>query len=301
MRILIIADTQIPVSRNVSHGLGHSVLDIAQGLHKKHTLFLSANYQSEFPYGTLLPYKPIVDDRVCFDDEVQRHKKLMKDFPQIDIVFDSSHLHLYNKVCKLPTLNRICDILCEYNPPNIIVNTPFLQKTRYPNAKIIKTGIDTTNIPFYDNRQKSGKWLFIDGAEPKQGQMIRNMVCDVYLDIDIVRNIYGNEKWRKIGHTPMLIHPSNHMDVAPRLPLEAAACGTPTVCLNTGGTPYHVEHGITGHICKDEKELQEYLLTGRGEFLASACKNWVLENHSYTKMIRQYEEHLIKVLDGETW
>lgn len=69
---------------------------------------------------------------------------------------------------------------------------------------------------------------------------------------------------------------------------EALACGTPVLSLTRGSVPEVVEHGVTGFVAADERQLAAAV--GRiGEIDPAVCRRHAQERFSVARMVDDYE------------
>lgn len=288
MRIAILSDTRQPTLPDGGHGLGRSAFDIAAGLlARKHHVTLFAAPGSEFD-GRL----------VIHDDEITRANYLAQNgtLAAYDAILDTSHHHQLSKLRPAwPVVNRVCDLECKYRPPNVVVNSPFMQ-AQY-GGRLINTGIKLQDIPLCV--EHDGYLAFMGKQEPRKGwPEVGAVARQSGKPLLIVDGATGAKKWQQLGHAAALLHPS--FDAAPRTPLEAAACGVPTLCLNKSGTPYHVADRLTGYVCSSYEEMSRAV---HDTWLLSRyiMREWVADTHGYAAMVTAYEEALTAVADGERW
>jgi glycosyltransferase involved in cell wall biosynthesis len=111
--------------------------------------------------------------------------------------------------------------------------------------------------------------------------------------------LLGIEKWQLLGSASVLLHPTQN-NAAPRLPLEAAMVGTPTVCLAGDGTEYHVKDGVSGVVCKTVDDLPDAIMAA-SKIDPDDCLDFVHVEHTYQAMIDNYLTLLTAVAEGETW
>ena len=287
MKIVVISDCRLPTRPDGGHGLGMSASDIARGLTEfGHEVVMLAGAGSVFPHGELIEYY-----------HEGRTADVIETIEGVDAVLDTSHTHSYWKMRpRYPYVNRFGDREGRRGP-NSVVNSPYM-KTFHPTAELVNTGIDITRIPFYDKHDDHPYVIFASAPHHHKGIGVAREAADMAeIDLVFMSGEVGENKWEKIGGARFLLHPSN-LDAAPRLPLEAGACGTPTLCLPGDGTEYHVKHGITGWVCKDVEEMGEWISR---DFHRPAVRNWVEKEHGFQGMIFEYERLLRDARDGRVW
>lgn len=297
MKIAVLSNTRRPTRPDGPHGLGRTAHAIAQGLaHRGHDITLFAGPGSQFEEGELLIHRRE-------GGRIAQHA--------FDAYLDSSHAHdLSREQPDWPVLNRLGDRECRYQPPNAIVETEYM-RGNYPAARVVRKGIDAANIPFFPVHQgylayfgqiigHKGYRRALDVGELAgrvvhvAGPNYENAHLPAYHGV-----LYGHEKWRFIGGAEALLHPSLG-DAGPRTPLEAAACGTPTLCLDGDGAMEHVAHCVSGFVCMDLHEMAD-ALGDLPHLPRRRVREWVLDEFPLDKMLAGYENALLAVAAGERW
>lgn len=300
MKLAILSCSRLPSHAEACGGLGKSSHDVAVGLARRgHDVTLFACPGSRFDEGVLV--------------EVRGEGQMAQTAAglEFDAWFDYSHTHSLSKTnLHLPVLNCIGDRECQYDPMNATVATEYMQE-KYPHTRIIRTGVDVDNIPFVED---PGDYLIFMARmwEQKGWRRALDVAKKAEAKIHFVGpggagfglpNYYGAlvgaKKWAMLGKAKALLAPYIE-DASPRVPLEAAACGVPTICLAGDGTKEHVEHGVTGFVCRDLDEMAMAIpsldLLNRQEI-----RDWVVENHHLNDMIDKYENALVELARGERW
>lgn len=292
LKIALISDAVHPTMPDGGHGLGMSAHAAARGLAERgHDVTLYAKEGSLFLQGVLMPYR---------SERLLAEQLSSVDSAPYDVWFDFSHWHLLSKEKPdWPILNRIGDLECDWTPPNSIVTTPHMCE-QYPGAKMVKMGIKINEIPFTPEPSAPNYLVFMSRLHEAKGyHEARAAAFWADTPLRIGQGLKGQAKWDLLGGALGLLHPTKK-DAGPRLPLEAAAAGCPTIVINRTGAPYHVQHCVSGFICKDDAEMRDaisdlHLLDRR------AMREWVIDTHPFERMIDGYEQHLIAVADGERW
>ena len=104
-----------------------------------------------------------------------------------------------------------------------------------------------------------------------------------------------------MGNAIAMLCPYRH-DASPRVPIEAAYCGTPTVCLNIDGTQDSIFEGVTGYACGNVEDMErkaKAIIAGALD--RERVKEMAQDMFSFHKMMDQYETLLRAVRAGETW
>lgn len=287
MRIAVISDTRLPTRADGGHGLGMSAHSIATGLAERgHEVTLFAGPGSEYD-GDL---------HVGLSERANARQALDGDY---DAILDTSHQHHASRMDGLfPVLNRICDLECRWQPPNVVVNSPFMQGAF--GGRLVNTGIDVGAIPFFE---EGGEYLAFMAAKfaHKGWPAARRMAWEAGRDLMVIEGLSGSAKWDALGNAYALLHPTR-ADAADRAPLEAAACGVPVLCLDQDGTQHHVAHAVSGYVCESDAAIVETLNACRVRDIdRRAARAWVEETHGLAQMIDGYETLLVAMEDGERW
>jgi len=277
MRIAIMGETRFPVLPYGSGGLGRTTHDIATGLLRLgHKVTIYSPEGGEFEGSITKDVHP----------------------EWYDVFLDFSHDHSwqFDKV-----LHLIGDKECKYQPPCAVVQSEYM-RTFYPSAKLVPAGVNVDEIPF---SKEHGDYLVFAGANisHKQPSVARDIARDAGKELRMLgpefEVVTEDEKNKIIGHALGLLCPYL-MDAAPRLPLEAAACGTPTICLDGDGTKEHVVDLVTGFVCESMEEMTETVIL-LGGLDRERIRSWVSQNHNNRLEIPQIEHLLEVVRDGEKW
>ncbi len=286
MKIAVFSDTRLPTKADGGHGLGMSAHSIATGLAVRgHDVTLCAGWGSEFDNGLLQ----------MFQAESEMANWYLNSTP-VDVVLDTSHFHMLSKFAPhAPVLNRVADMECQYQPPNVVVNSWFMAE-KYPGASLVNTGIIDPGAFRYHH---DGYLLYAGRQEQQLGyHLIHDLAKQLDMPLKITSGLSGDDKWELFAGAAVLVHPSQNR-AAPRLPVEAGYCGVPTVCLSGDGTESVVIDGLTGYVAQNASELPEAV-----EFAMmldrSKIYDWYKENHSYDDMIASYERLLMEIAEW-TW
>jgi glycosyltransferase involved in cell wall biosynthesis len=276
MKIAVMGETRMPVLPYGSGGLGRTTHEIASDLLRfGHDVVLVAMPGSQFD-GTIVE---AVDDNY-------------------DVYLDFSHEHIW---AYPNTLHIIGDRECPYLPPCAVVQSEYMHGF-YPSARVVKAGVEVDKIPFYETH---GDYLVFAGAnishkQPTIAQVIAQragkeikMLGPEFTPVDEA------EKLDIIGHALGLLCPYT-IDAAPRLPLEAAACGTPTICLDGDGTKSHVMDNLTGYVCEDVDEMVAAVKL-LPKLNRKRIREWVWFEHNANDTNREIELLLTAVMNGERW
>lgn len=289
VKIAVLSDTRLPTLPDGPHGLGRSAHDIARGLAQRgYEVTLFAGVGSNFAFGQL-----------CEDgDEIIRANRISRQPMVWDAILDTSHKHqLWKLRPNWPIVNRMGDRECVYQPGNAVVNSGSMRQM-YPSARLVKTGVDVDSIPFFP--ESNGYLAFMSAQFVHKGwPAVKRIAAQCNRPLRVIEGMTGSEKWEALGPSSVLLHPST-MDAAPRSPLEAAACGVPTVCLDGDGTTDHVSNGVTGFHAPDLNQFPLYIKEAC-ELSRQVCREWVADVHGYGRMIEAYEGMLLNVMDGGRW
>jgi glycosyltransferase involved in cell wall biosynthesis len=224
----------------------------------------------------------------------------------------SHHHHLSRLYPALPVVNYISDSECTYQPPNACVCTR-ADQSQYPSAALVPLGVDVKRIPFNDG--KRGDYLaFLAKIIPHKGvdlalQLQRTIQRPIIfagerlMSLDLpcyAGELAGDEAYHFLGYAYGLLQLARIGTGGGRIQLEAAACGTPTLCLAGNGTQEHVAHDLSGYLCADLDSLRHHI-DALSSLSPAIMRQWVTETHSIEIMVDALETLIHRTLDGERW
>lgn len=315
MKIGVLSDCRVPTKPSGGHGLGRLAWDLALGLSTRgHAVTLYGGPGTEIPAGN--PFL-VVNHH---PDETHR----AADFAlhPDEVALDLSHYHgVSQKRPELKVVNWIVDLECPYQPPRAVVGNAWQQR-EFPQARIVPLGIDVDAIPF------------VAAPNPLLGRFVkdaqyfafchkihRNKGYDLALEVGKQAQIpvhFAGERfdggelpnyhgeiaddaalYEFLGLARALLSPCRH-DAGGRVNLEAAACGTPVLALDGTGTACHVEHCVSGFLCRDVAELVD--AAADVPYLnRKQAREWVRETHDLRVMLDGIEALLVAAAQGENW
>lgn len=299
MKIGVLSDTRLPSVPHGPHGLGRSAVDICRALSALgHTVTLYGGKDSAWG-GAVVEHT----------HETQRAHQL--DAAQ-DAWVDISHYHDLSKVHPdWPVVNYVLDLECPYTPPNACTNTAYATR-QHKSARIVPLGVDVSAIPM--STGKRDYLTFCAKIHPHKGYDLALKVAEavtapVYFvgenfsggPVANYRGVMDNDAelhaW--LGGAMGLLSPYRK-DAGGRVNLEAAACGTPVLCLDGVATAEHVEHCVSGFVCADVEELIDAV--GDLPLLdAQAMRQWVTDYHDLSVMGKALAAACEAVASGERW
>lgn len=220
-----------------------------------------------------------------------------------DVILDMTHDHNLSRVYpNEPIVNLILDRECRYLPPQAVVETEYMQG-HYPSAKITPAGIDVDSIPFTET---PGDYLVFMGLKVahKQPEVAEEVAKKAGMRLVWICPPNDLTELQKFAILGAVAHLAPYtIDAGPRSPLEAAACGTPTICLDGDGTKEHVHEGLTGFICKDADNMAQFvqIAAEAKDFQRKSCRLWVEREHDIKRTIVLHEQTLEAVAGGARW
>jgi Glycosyl transferases group 1 len=275
MKIAVIGETRFPVLPYSSGGLARMTYDHAsQFLNLGHDVTLFAMEGSGF-------------ERLDMGQIV---------YSQYDAILDMTHEHAGSQTRGYdPILNLIGDRECQYQPPNSVVQSEYMQK-HYPKAKFSRAGVDVDSIPF----GTGGDYLVFIGHDwHKQSDVAKWAAYRTGKRIVMLENSIPADVYRVLGGALGLLCPYT-IDASPRAPLEAAACGTPTICLDGDGTRSNVYNDVTGFVCSSPRQMDEAI--GQLKNLnRGIIRKWVEDNHNIKQTALDVLRMLEAVANGARW
>ncbi len=162
----------------------------------------------------------------------------------------------------------------------LLIQAAAIIKTRFPHLKIMIAG--------------SGKPAY----EKKLKQLVRELKLDGV--ITFVGRVTDIHKWQLLRKAWLLVHPSIKEGFGLTV-LEAAACGTPTVCFNVAGLRDLIKNGENGVIVSPQtpqalaKEIEE-LLANKQKLrrLSINARNWSKTFPSWKQQTKKLEKILLE-------
>ena len=299
MKIGVLSDTRLPSVPYGPHGLGRSAVDICHALKALgHSVTLYGGKGSAWD-GAVVEHT----------NETQRAHQL--DNTQ-DAWIDISHYHDLSRVHPdWPVVNYVLDLECPYTPPNTCTNTAHAAR-QHKSARIVPLGIDVDAVPMGTGKREY--LTFCAKIHPHKGYDLALKVADA-VDAPVyfvgenfsgspVPNYRGiltsdGELHAWLGGAMGLLSPYRK-DAGGRVNLEAAACGTPTLCLEGVATAEHVEHCVSGFVCADVDELID-AVADLPLLDAKQMRAWVAEYHSIQVMGMDLAKVCEVVVSGERW
>lgn len=129
---------------------------------------------------------------------------------------------------------------------------------------------------------------------------------DILPRLDQRRRFVGpagfGQKRRLLSQARCLLVPSTVAETSSLVAMEALASGTPVIAFRSGALPEIVEHGRTGFLVSDTKEMAEAIPLA-SKLDPEACRHAAATRFSAAQMIRRYfdtYEHILeKTLDAQ--
>jgi len=276
MKIAMIGETRFPVLPNARGGLARSTFDIANQLMLNgHDVTLFAPDGSEF------------------EGRKQRWELFTAD--GFDVGLDYSHNHADRG--NAPILNLIGDIECHTMPNNAVVESTYMLD-KYVRARKVTAGINVEQASL--STSDDNYLAFIGKDWNKQINVAQEVAKSAGYNLSVINGTISEaDKWRILWKAKALLCPYL-IDASPRSPLEAALCGTPTICLDADGTKEHVSDGVTGFVCNGVGQMVN-AVSRLGDLDRAAVRSWVEKRHDIRNTIKEIEAKLYAVAGGERW
>lgn len=299
MRIGVLSDCRVPTRPVGGHGLGRLAVDLANGLQARgHEVTLYAGPGSQWD-GAL----------VVHAHETERANHLAKN--DADVWLDLSHYHDVSRVHpEWKVVNYLTDIEFRGVPPCAAIAT-LTDAKKYPQTRVLPLGIDVDAIPLV--LEKDRYLAFAAKIHPAKGYQVAVEVhCRQPIPVRFVGErmtndllpdwqpeLTGQAFYQFLGKAVGLLAPTL-IGIGGRVPLEAAACGTPTLVLDTNSVADHVAHGLTGYVCQNAEEMAD-AVQDLPYLKPQTMREWAYTYHSLTLMAHVAETLLQAVVDGERW
>ena len=147
--------------------------------------------------------------------------------------------------------------------------------------------------------QNTGKKLIIAGIIQDEGYYAREVVPHLNNDSCVYIGSVGPEERDKVlAGALALLHPIGFDEPFGLSVVEAMACGTPVIAINRGSMPEVIKSGVTGFLVNDTLEMTEAV--GKiPELDRGACRRWVEERFSVSRMAEDYERVYQSIIKGD--
>ena len=116
--------------------------------------------------------------------------------------------------------------------------------------------------------------------------------------IEYLGSIEGDVKRQVVARAKALLLPITWDEPFGLAVVEALASGTPVVAMRRGAMPELIQHGKTGFLADDEKELKAYMKRV-GDIDPSACRKAVEDRFSSEAMALSYLKRYKKIIAGD--
>jgi glycosyltransferase involved in cell wall biosynthesis len=118
-------------------------------------------------------------------------------------------------------------------------------------------------------------------------------------DVVCLGEVGEREKLALLTEARALINPIRWAEPFGLVMIEALACGTPVLTYAEGAAPEIVDHGVTGFLCMDERDIIDHLdLVGAID--RQACRAAVRARFSTERMVHDHLELFAQVVRGES-
>ena len=196
--------------------------------------------------------------------------------------------------------------------------------------RTLYNGIDLERYPYQE--KKGDRLLFVGRMEPFKGahwalqaaialrmpldligkdhdtnqayvKNLKQQIADAKTkgyDIQYLGEVDHAMKLKYLQNAKALLFPALWSEPFGLVPVEAAACGTPTIATSNGALPEVISHGRTGWLASNIDEFTSYIPKAE-QIDPLACREWVEQKFSSEVMANAYLDCWERVLRGEGW
>lgn len=105
--------------------------------------------------------------------------------------------------------------------------------------------------------------------------------------IRYVGRVNHEEKIELLRNASCVLMPSRWDEPFGMVAIEAMACGTPVVALNSGAFPEIIKPGLSGYLCDDPQDIPKHVIAARA-LERSAIRAYVAEHFDIAQVARNY-------------
>ena len=337
MQVGIISPPWVAVPPPVYGGTELVVDVLARGLAARgHDVRLFATGDSSCPVRTDWVYRQALGTLAGSDAELHQVIRAYEALRGVDIVHDHTILGpLYAQTIATPpvvTTNHspftaeIRDVYTAIGRSATIVAISRAQRAAAPEIpieRVIHHGIDVDRVPFGDGTggyvaflgrmspdkgpdrairaaRKAGVRLVIAAKmwEPAERRYFEAEVAPQLGDDAVfIGEVGGRAKYDFLRNAVALLNPIRWMEPFGLVMVEALACGTPVITFSEGAAPEIVEHGQSGFLCDDERDMAE-AVSRIGAIDRRACRRRAEVAFSSARMVADHERLYRDVLKG---
>ena len=127
----------------------------------------------------------------------------------------------------------------------------------------------------------------VDGYPEHLTYFNRQVLPALDEDCRFIGPIAYREKIELLRTAKCLLVPSLAPESSSLVAMEALACGTPVIAMNSGALPEIVEHGMTGFVVNSSSEMADGIALAK-HINPEICKEAAAERFSADRMVREY-------------
>ena len=328
MRVAIVAPPWAPIPPDLYGGIEQAVDTLARGIHRAgHEVVLFATGDSTCPVPRRWLLAAAEGNRMGFSVPEVRHVMAAYDVAsEYDIVHDHTILGPFyaERYPDLPVVTTIhgpfneelADIYRRLGERVPIIGISQAQRRPAPDIpirRVIHHGVDPEGFTvgaggdycLFLGRmaaekgphraiaaaRRAGVRLVVAGKlrEPWEHLFFEKEVAPLLGDdVEYVGEVSQAEKERLLGGARATLFPIRWNEPFGLVMLESMACGTPVLAFAEGAAPEVVDHGRTGFLCRDEREMADGIASA-GDIDRAVCRAAV---EGYFSMDRVVGEHL---------
>jgi len=140
-----------------------------------------------------------------------------------------------------------------------------------------------------------GKGISSD-SDDYQEEVIKRSIGN----IEYLGRVSDKVKIECLQKAKALLYPVNQMEITSYKNMEALMCGCPVITYDRGAMSHTIEHGVTGFLANNEKEMID-CFDEVDKIDRNKCREIAIEKWGIKNVVKNYIPLYEKVKDGERW